>query len=130
MFRLALKLDIDNFVFQFVGIILIAIGVLVEIRRKEMQSINDQLALPVFLLILVGFIIVINSLFGMIGTFIENVTLLKVVSSTTSIFVFSYIARYLCHQATLGRAVNFGCVSVNIRLYNDNNNNNNNINNG
>ncbi|KAK7492836.1 hypothetical protein BaRGS_00015974, partial [Batillaria attramentaria] len=62
----------------FVGIILMAIGVLVETHRQKIQSMNNQLALPVALLILVGLIIAVNALCGMVGTLTENITLLKV----------------------------------------------------
>ncbi|KAL8601464.1 hypothetical protein ACOMHN_000406 [Nucella lapillus] len=55
-----------------------AIGVLVEMHRQKMQSMNNQLALPVALLILVGLIITLNAICGLIGTLAEHVTLLKV----------------------------------------------------
>ncbi|XP_076459254.1 tetraspanin-15-like [Babylonia areolata] len=64
--------------FLFVGIILMAIGVLVETHRQKMESMNNQLAVPVALLILVGMIITLNAVCGLVGTLTENVTLLKV----------------------------------------------------
>lgn len=73
-----LFLFIYTLLFLFVGIILLAIGVLVETHRQKVQSMNNQLALPVALLILVGLIIAINALCGMVGTLTENVPLLKV----------------------------------------------------
>ena len=94
--------------FQFVGIILIAIGLLVELHRQQLQSMNDQLALPVALLILVGFIIVINALCGLVGTFTENVFLLKVVSvMLVNLFLFAWFVyyifmRYLNFYSSLG----------------------------
>ncbi|KAL8565552.1 hypothetical protein ACOMHN_049528 [Nucella lapillus] len=73
-----LFLFIYTLLFLFVGIILMAIGVLVETHRQKVQSMNNQLALPVTLLILVGLIITINAISGMVGTLTENTFLLKV----------------------------------------------------
>ncbi|KAK7113653.1 tetraspanin-15-like [Littorina saxatilis] len=73
-----LFLFIYTLLYLFVGIILVAIGVLVETHRQRVQAVNNQLALPVALLILVGLIITVNALVGMVGTLTENVLLLKV----------------------------------------------------
>lgn len=72
-----------NFHFQFVGIILIAIGVLVELHRDRIESVNNRLALPTALLIVVGVVIAINAMCGMVGSILENPLLLKVVNCLT-----------------------------------------------
>ena len=65
---------------QFVGIVLLAIGVLVEIHRGRIESVNNRLALPTALLILVGLLIAINATCGMVGAILEKPLLLKIVS--------------------------------------------------
>lgn len=71
---------IHDLCLQFVGILLTAVGVLVELHRDRIEPVNNHLALPTALLIAVGLIIAINALCGMVGTILENPLLLKVVS--------------------------------------------------
>ena len=66
-------------VLQLVGVFLMTAGLLVETRRAKLESLNNQLAIPVTLLLLVGLIICINAVCGAVGTVVENLTLLKVV---------------------------------------------------
>ena len=66
--------------FQFVGIVLMAIGTLVELHRSRIEPINNRLAVPTALVIFVGLAIAVNALIGMIGTVMEKPCLLKVVS--------------------------------------------------
>ncbi|PVD38290.1 hypothetical protein C0Q70_00902 [Pomacea canaliculata] len=73
-----LFLFIYTLLFLFVGIILVAIGVLVELHRQQVADLNNQLSLPVALLIVVGLVIAANALCGMVGTLTENIILLKV----------------------------------------------------
>uniref|UniRef100_A0A0B6ZWA6 Tetraspanin n=1 Tax=Arion vulgaris TaxID=1028688 RepID=A0A0B6ZWA6_9EUPU len=70
-------------VFLFVGIILAAIGVLVKLHRDSVEPVNNRLALPTTLLIIVGLLIAINALCGMVGTILEKPLLLKVFLVTT-----------------------------------------------
>ncbi|XP_041364559.1 tetraspanin-15-like [Gigantopelta aegis] len=64
--------------YVIVGLVLMVVGVFVEIERQQIQSLDNRLALPVALLILVGLVIFITALCGCIGTVKENPTLLKV----------------------------------------------------
>ncbi|GFO38268.1 tetraspanin [Plakobranchus ocellatus] len=73
-----LLLFIYALVFLFVGIVLMAIGVLVELHRNRIEPINNHLAVPTALLIVVGLVIAINAFIGMIGTIMENPCLLKI----------------------------------------------------
>ncbi|XP_067672887.1 tetraspanin-15-like [Haliotis asinina] len=72
-----LLLFLYTLVFVCVGIILLGIGVIVEVHRQDIQSVNNRLALPVALLIVVGLLIAINAFCGLVGTVTENPTLLK-----------------------------------------------------
>ncbi|XP_005092332.1 tetraspanin-15 [Aplysia californica] len=78
-----LFLFIYALVFLFVGIILMAIGVLVEMHRDRIEPVNNRLAVPTAMLIAVGLIIAINALCGMVGTIMEKPCLLKVFLVTT-----------------------------------------------
>ncbi|BFZ17578.1 hypothetical protein BsWGS_20618 [Bradybaena similaris] len=78
-----LVLFIYALLFLFVGILLTAVGVLVELHRDRIEPVNNHLALPTALLIAVGLIIAINALCGMVGTILENPLLLKVFFATT-----------------------------------------------
>jgi hypothetical protein len=69
--------------FLFVGIILTAIGVLVELHRDSIEPVNNRLAVPTALLIVVGLIIAVNALCGMVGAILEKPLLLKVFLVTT-----------------------------------------------
>lgn len=70
------------------GIILVAIGVLVELHRQQVADLNNQLSLPVALLIVVGLVIAANALCGMVGTLTENIILLKVVGVNNILLLF------------------------------------------
>ncbi|XP_059163963.1 tetraspanin-33-like [Physella acuta] len=78
-----LFLFIYALLFLFVGIILIAIGVLVELHRDRIEPVNNRLAVPTALLIVVGLVITINALCGMVGTIMEKPFLLKLFLVTT-----------------------------------------------
>ncbi|RUS73615.1 hypothetical protein EGW08_018621 [Elysia chlorotica] len=73
-----LFLFIYALIFLFVGIVLMAIGTLVELHRSRIEPINNRLAVPTALVIFVGLAIAVNALVGMIGTVMEKPCLLKV----------------------------------------------------
>ncbi|KAK0051002.1 tetraspanin-15-like isoform X1 [Biomphalaria pfeifferi] len=87
-----LFLFIYALLFLFVGIILIAIGVLVEFHRDRIEPVNNRLAVPTALLIVVGLLIAINALCGMIGTIMEKPLLLKIFLVVTVICFLAQIA--------------------------------------
>ncbi|CAL1542231.1 unnamed protein product [Lymnaea stagnalis] len=87
-----LFLFIYALLFLFVGIILIAIGVLVELHRDRIEPVNNRLAVPTALLIVVGLVITFNSLCGMVGAILEKPILLKVFLVTTVICFLVQIA--------------------------------------
>ncbi|XP_064605135.1 tetraspanin-15-like [Liolophura sinensis] len=72
-----LFLFIYAFLFLIIGLILLVVGIWAETERRQYRYLNNQLSAPVALLIFVGLFIAVNSLFGVLGTLKENVTLLK-----------------------------------------------------
>lgn len=94
---------------QIIGLILLVVGIWAETERRQYRYLNNQLSAPVALLIFVGLFIAVNSLFGVLGTLKENVTLLKLVGikistvfyaffdkGSSDVYIFYYLIVFLC----------------------------------
>ncbi|KAL4240578.1 protein localization to plasma membrane [Mactra antiquata] len=63
--------------YVIVGAGCLLVGVWLEFQTKDLESINKFLFIPVIMLMSVGFVIMINSLFGIAGVIRESTCLLK-----------------------------------------------------
>lgn len=68
------------FLLQVVGAGLLVVGVAVEFQQKDYESVNNDLFIPVIIMISVGVVISVISLIGVAGVLRENSCMLAVVS--------------------------------------------------
>ena len=67
------------FLFQLIGVIVLAIAIWIAQLKKDYESINDLLTSPTILAIVAGAFMIIMAFAGLIGALRENLILLKLV---------------------------------------------------
>ncbi|KAL5018015.1 hypothetical protein ScPMuIL_003737 [Solemya velum] len=87
-----LSLFVFTVIYLIVGLSLLVIGVWVEIYRRDYEILNNELALPVALLIFVGLFIAINSVCGIVGTISKTCVFLKIFLAVTVVAFFVQLA--------------------------------------
>ena len=80
--------DTHRYMFQIVGAGLFIVGVWVQFQQKDYEAVNQDLFIPVLILISTGAVITIISLVGVAGTLREHSCMLVFVSCNKFLLCF------------------------------------------